>query len=202
MNVLVLSGKQACGPGLPAGKGYLAQLTKRLRGGKQAVQVHHQSVSLPEAGRLLSRLCLTDYDLILLQFDLSVSGLPVTPVGRLLRRGKLWLLGHRGTYWNELRTHLSNILLQVRVFNRRVVLISPLPHAGGLEQQLASLAGAVYAQASTEWEVPLFNVSHHLSGGEELFQSNVCGRLSAVAHELLASELHAFISEPTYTLWS
>lgn len=201
MNILILGGKQASGAGLPDGKSYVAQFVRRLRA-TRPVRVDHRSVSLVEAGRVVRRLPLADYDLILLQFDLSVSWLPNTPIRRLAMRAKLWLAGHHLSQLRLLRGQLADVLVQVRVVNRQVVLLSPLPQGRRLEQQFAELAEVIYAHESTQWQVPLFPVSQNLSGGDELFQPESADTLSAVAHELLASELHTFVTKPTYTLWS
>lgn len=201
MNILILGSTQACGPGLPTGKSYTAQFVRRLRAGRHPVEIDYRPVGMAEASRLLAQLHLSDYDLILLQFDSLLDWLPDEPVARLLMRAKLWLKRHRLAQLQPLRDHLVKILLQVRVHNRQVVLMSPLPHHKGLEQQLVQLMHAVYVQESREWQVPLFDVSQHLSGGDELFQTGSSEKLSAVAHELLGSELHTFITEPTYTLW-
>jgi len=202
MNVLILGGKQACGPGLPGGKGYIAQFVRRLQAARQSVRVDYRPVSIVESNRLVARLQLADYDLILLQFDLPTDWLPATPVRRLAMRATLGLSGTRLVQLKSLRYQLASLLMQVRVFNRQVVILSSLPHRRPLEQQLIQLADSIYTQECTEWQVPLFNVSHYLSGGDELFQAGSADQLSAVAHELLASELHTFITEPTYTLWS
>ena len=202
MNVLILGGKQACGLGLPDGKNYVAQFIRRLRVAKNAIQVDYHLVTLAEATQLLPSLRLSDYDLILLQFDLSLHWLPVNPVRRLLMQGRLLLQGNRLSQIKTLRQQLAKVLLEVRVYNRQVVLMSPLPHSRALEQQFIQLTQTVYTQESREWQVPLFRVSQHLSGGDELFQAGSLDRLSNVAHEVLGSELHTFITEPTYTLWS
>ena len=201
MNVLILGGAQASGPGLPNGKSYVAQFIRRLRVNRQPVQVDHHFVNMAEAVRLLPRLPLADYDLILLQLDLSFGWLPAQPVHRLLMQGTFLLNGTRLSYVKTLRGQLAKVLLQVRVYNRQVVLMSPLPHQRGLEQQLIRLARTVYVEESREWQVPLFDVSQRLSGGDELFLTGSSDKLSAVAHEVLGSELHTFITEPTYTLW-
>ncbi|XWW44348.1 hypothetical protein JYG30_16420 [Fibrella sp. USSR17] len=202
MNVLILGGKQACGPGLPDGKSYVAQFVRRLQAVRQSVKVDFRAVTLTEANRLLPKLRLSEYDLILLQFDLPLNWLPTEPVRRLAMQALFKLSGVRIAPLNSLRAQLADLLLQVRVFNRQVVILSPLPHTQRLEKQLLQLANSVYSQACTEWQVPLFNVSQCLAGGDELFQVETADQLSAVAHELLASELHTFITEPTYTLWS
>ena len=201
MNILILGGRQACRPELSDGKSYVAQFARRLQAGGQPVQIDCRFVSLSEAGGLLPRLRLAEYDLILLQFDLPVNWLPAKPADRLLMEIKLCLNGHRAARLNALRTQLAHVLLQVRVFNRQVVLLSPLPHRRALEQWFLARAEAVHAQESREWQVPFFNVRRHLPGGDELFQPGSDHHLSAVAHELLASELHTFITEPTFTLW-
>lgn len=201
MNILILGSTQACGPGLPTGKSYAAQFARRLRAARQPIEIDYRPVSMAEASRLLPKLRLSAYDLILLQFDSPLDWLPNKPVGRLMMRAKLCLKGHRLAQLQTLRKQLVKVLLQVRVYNRQVVLMSPLPHREALEQQLVQLMCAVYVQESREWQVPFFDVSQHLSGGYELFQTGSVDKLSAVAHELMGSELHTFITEPTYTLW-
>lgn len=202
MNVLILSGAQACKLDVHAGKSYVAQFVRRLGGGKSSVQVAHYVVDMPEAMQLLPRLHLASYDLILLQFDLPLGWLPVRPISRLVMQGRLWLNGAKLLPLKMLREQLAQIAVQVRVCNRQVVLLSPLPHRRGLERSVLKLAQMVYEQESRQWQVPLFDVSSHLSGGDELFQTGSPTKLSAVAHEVLGSELHTFITEPTYTLWS
>ncbi|WP_375446318.1 SGNH/GDSL hydrolase family protein [uncultured Fibrella sp.] len=201
MNILILGSTQACGPGLPTGKSYVAQFARRLRSSRHPVEIDYRPVSMAEASRLLPKLRLSAYDLILLQFDSPLDWLPDKPVGRLMMRARLWLGSHRFAQLKTLREQLVKVLLQVRVCNRQVVLVSPLPHRKELEQQLVQLMRAVYVQESREWQVPFFDVSQHLSGGDELFQAGSADRLSTVAHELMGSELHTFITEPTYTLW-
>ena len=201
MNILVLGGKQACGPGLPNGKGYLAQFLRRLNADRQSVQVDYRPVSLYEATQLLPRLRLTAYDLIILQVDGPADWLPKTAARRLLMRGVLSLYGQKLAHFREVRSQLARILLQVQLYRRQVVLMSPLPHENSLEQQVGQLTRTVYAQQSRDWHVPFFDVTRHLPGGDELFQAGASGQLSAVAHEVLGSELHTFITEPTYTLW-
>ncbi|MEZ0541465.1 hypothetical protein [Fibrella arboris] len=202
MNVLILGGAQACGPGLPNGKSYLDQFARRLRSFRHPIQLDHRPVSLEEAVKLLPRLPLSDYDLILLQFDFSMEWIPAKPLDRLLLHGLIRLKGHQFSRLKLLREQLVKVLLQVRVYNRQVVLMTPLPHRRGLERSLLQLAQAIYLQESREWQVTLFDVGQHLVGGDELFQDDSANRLSAVAHELLGSELHTFITEPTYTIWS
>ncbi len=201
MNILIVGGEQACGPGLPTGKSYVAQLIRRIRVARHSVQVDYRYMTLAESSKLLPRLHLADYDLILLQFDLPLNELPARPVSRILMRARLLLDTKRLTQMKILREQLAKALLQVRVYNRQVVLMSPLPHSRGLEQQVIQIAHSVYVQESRDWQVPLFDVSQRLAGGNELFQTGSTDRLSAVAHELLGSELHTFITEPTYTLW-
>ncbi len=202
MNVLILGGKQACGLGLPDGKHYVAQFVRRLQVAKSAIQVDYHLVTPTEAIQLLPSLRLSEYDLILLQFDPLLNWLPVNPLSRLLMQGRLLLYGIRLSQVKMLRQQLAKVLLEVRVYNRQVVLMSPLPHSRALEQQFIQLTQAVYIQESRDWQVPLFRVSQHVSGGDELFQAGSSDRLSEVAHEVLGSELHTFITEPTYTLWS
>ena len=201
MNILVLGGKQTCGPGLPTGRGYLAQFLRRHRADRRSVQVDYRPVTLAEATQLLPRLRLTVYDLIILQFDTPLSWLPKTASRRLLMRGTLGLYGQKMACFQDVRSQLSRVLLQVQLYRRQVVLMSPLPHAGRLEQQVGQLTRTVYVQQSRDWQVPLFDVMAHLPGGDELFQADSPDHLSAVAHEVLGSELHTFITEPTCTLW-
>ncbi|MBO0948752.1 SGNH/GDSL hydrolase family protein [Fibrella forsythiae] len=202
MKVLILGGTQACGPGLPPGKSYMAQFVRRLRSSRHQVQVDNHLVNMVEAVRLLPQLRLSDYDLILLQFDSPLGWLPSKPVGRLLMHARFWLKRDRLEQAKKHREQLVQVLLQVRVYNRQVVLMSPLPHRNELEQQFIRITQAIYAQESREWQVPLFDLSQHLQGGDELFQAGSSDKLSAVAHEVVGSELHTFITEPTYTLWS
>lgn len=202
MNILILGGTQACGPGLPTGKSYVAQFVRRLKSGRHPIQIDQRSVSLAEAVLLLPQLRLAEYDLILLQFDAPFDGLPAKPVSRLIRQGLFWLKGYRMAQLDTLREQLIKVLLQVRVHSRQVVLMSPLPHVGRLEQQLLQCIQTIYVQESRQWQVPLFSVGDHLPGGDELFQDGSVDQLNAVAHELLGSELHTFITEPSYTLWS
>ncbi|RYF60567.1 MAG: hypothetical protein EOO39_32200, partial [Cytophagaceae bacterium] len=95
MNVLILGGTQACGPGLPPGRSYIAQFVRRLQSSRHPVQLDHRLVNMVEAARLLPRLRLSDYDLILLQFDSSLDWLPAKPLERLLMHARLWLKGDR-----------------------------------------------------------------------------------------------------------
>ena len=93
---------------------------------------------------------------------------------------------------------LALILLQVQMHRRQVVLLSPLPHKRAPEQQAVQLATYLCRQQARDWQVPLFDVAQCLTGGDELFQPHADDRLSAVAHELLGSDLHTFITEPSY----
>ncbi len=202
MNILILGGKQAFGPGLPPGRGYVAQLVRRVRAQGQTIAVDHHPVSLAEAIALIPRLRLERYDLILLQFDQVPLPLPVMAPARLALRLKLRLGGSRLAVWQPVRQQLATVLTQLRAYRHRVVLLGPLPHRQPLENQLAQLARrVVYAPLCHDCQVFLFDVSQHLTGSEAEFQSNSTNQLSAVAHEVLGSELHTFITEPTYTLW-
>ncbi|MEZ0486855.1 hypothetical protein [Fibrella aquatica] len=202
MNILVLGGKQAYKSEMPDSKSYLAQFARRIRKTGNPVKIDHRPVALAEATQLIPQLQLSDYDLILLQFDLPLDWLPITPVSRLGMRTTLWLRGMRFLLLKDVRRQLAQVLLQVRVCNRQVILITPFPNRRGLEQQLTQLTHTVYVQESLEWQVPLFDVSKQLSCGDEFFRNGSMDQLSTVAHELLGSELHTFITEPTYTLWS
>ena len=202
MNILVLGGKQAFGPGHPPGSGYVAQLARRVRARGQAVALDHYPVSLPEAIRLIPRLRLAAYDLILLQFDPPLETVPASAPARLALRLKLRVWGQRLGVWRAFGQQLATVLVQVRAVRHQVVLLTPLPHRRGLEQQMGQLAQQrVYAPQSNDCQIFLFDVGQHLTGGEETFQASSSHLLSAVAHEVLGSELHTFITQPTYTLW-
>lgn len=78
MNILILGGTQAFGTGLPISKSYVGQLARRLRTDGHSVQVdQYGPLLLEEAGTLLSRLRLYQYDCILLQLgDAELRCLP------------------------------------------------------------------------------------------------------------------------------
>lgn len=201
MNILVLGGIQASGPGLPSGKSYMAQFIRRLKTPRQPVQVDYYCVGLADAVDLIPQLQLAHYDLILVEIAPDLAWLPTSTGRRLLLRGKLAMRGHRLNSLKTMRRQLATLLLQVRVVHQQVVMLSPFPREKGLERQVIRQINSIWEQECRDLHIPYFNLDQHLQGGDELFLPDSPRRLSAVAHELVGSELHAFITEPTYTVW-
>lgn len=212
MNILILGGMQAYGPGLPGGKSYVSQLIRRLRADGYAVQVdQYGPLTLPEAATLLSRLKLYDYDYLLLQLgDAELAQPyrwpvchPVThlnpSLGTWLRRRvsqlHLWARRHQTAPMRVLRHQLATVLMLVQPYRNRTLMVPPLPQrrAGSALQQ--ALTQSLFLDESRLWGVPCYDVATLLDHDSLLFQTDTTDDLNELAHELLGSTLHTQLIE-------
>lgn len=201
MKVLVLGGKQAFGPGLACGQSFVGQLARRLRAEGGSVQIdQYGPLTLNEANTLLSGLRLHQYEVILLQFgEAELSALfraqRLSWWGRLLAWGAWLLRGDHTTPWRQLRHQLATVLMLVQPHRRHTLLLSPLPQRSPAPKRVQRMARRLFLDEARLWAVPGVDVGTLLGTDTEFFQPGSATDLSALAHELLGSELHTLISE-------
>ncbi|MBO0931301.1 hypothetical protein [Fibrella aquatilis] len=165
ISILLLGGRQASGPGLAAENSYIAQLTRRFRADGLQPTVHtFYPIDLKEAGNWLKLQPLALYDLVVLQPDFGSLSSGI------------------------LRQQLSILLGHVHMVRHRTVLITPLPQR--TRKRLRTKRRAICLGVARRWVIPCLDTSAVLQAGDEFFQVGTDENLSAVAHELLASELH------------
>lgn len=172
LTILLLGGRQAQAPGLLPGAGYPAQLTRRFQAdGLQPVLHVVLPTTLNQAGAWLKHQPLEPYDLILLQpnFDNLTGG--------------------------ELRQQLSVMLGHVQPVRHRTLLITPLPQR--TNKSVRNKHKTICLEVARNWGIPCFDTTSVLQTGDEFFQAESPENLSAVAHELLGSELHEAYSSLT-----
>ena len=163
--ILLIAGRQANGPGLAGGSSYIAQLARRLQAGGLEPTVHRlQPTDLTAASAWLVKQPLSDYDLIVLQPDF----------GRLAA--------------HKLRQQLSILLGHLYQVRSRTCLLTPLPQRGRSFRRTKQRA--ICLDVARNWGIPCFDTTGVLGPGEEFFQAGAREDLSAVAHELLGSELY------------
>jgi hypothetical protein len=191
MKILLLGGKQAFGPGLDAGKSYVAQLLRRLRADGYAVQLdQYGPLTLGEASDLLAKLRLYRYDVILLQLgEADTEAVIYTPLRKLWLR----LRRDRATRLRQLRHQLATVLMLVQPYRHKTLLLSPLPQQ--THSILHRLARYVFLDEARLWTVPSVDMDTVLESSQEFFQAKTDENLSPLAHELLGSELHSLIND-------
>ncbi|MEZ0609992.1 hypothetical protein ACAW74_15855 [Fibrella sp. WM1] len=209
MNILILGGIQAYGPGLPDRKSYVGQLIRRLRADGYAVQVdQYGPLTLPEAATLLSRLKLYDYDYLLLQLgDAELQEkwpvrYPISQPGRVLgtwlqrqiSQLHLWMRRHQTAPMRVLRHQLATVLMLAQPYRNRTLMVPPLPQrrASSLQQTLTQ---SLFLDESRLWGIPCFDVASTLNQESLLFQTDTTDDLNELAHELLGSALHTQLLE-------
>ena len=165
ITILLIGGRQASGPGLSAGAGYVAQLTRRFNAdGRQAAVHTMHPADLKDASNWLKLQPLANYDLVLLQPDFGTLSA------------------------SELRQQLSILLGHVHVVRHRTLLITPLPQRA--RKMLRNKRRAICLEVARSWVIPFLDTTDILQSGDEFFQPGADEDLSAVAHELFASELY------------
>jgi hypothetical protein len=163
--ILLIAGRQANGPGLLGGSSYIAQLARRLQADGLEPAVHMlQPPDLNEASAWLAKQPLSRYDLIVLQPDF----------GRLEA--------------HKLRQQLSILLGHLHLVRSRTFLLTPLPQRGRSFRR--NQQRTICLDVARNWSIPCFDTTGVLGPGEEFFQAGTQEDLSAVAHELLGSELY------------
>ncbi len=166
--ILLIAGRQANGPGLPGGSSYMAQLTRRLQAdGLEPVVYELQPPDLSEASMWLVNQPLSRYDLIVLQPDF----------------GKL--------AFREVRQQLSILLGHLHQVRGRTCLLTPLPQRGRSFRRTQQRS--ICLDVARNWGIPCFDTTDILGAGDEFFQAGAQEDLSAVAHELLGSELYEVV---------
>jgi hypothetical protein len=191
MKILLLGGIQAFGPGLANSKSYVAQLLRRLRADGHQVRLdQYGPLTLGEAGDLLAKLRLYQYDVILLQLgEADVEAVAYTPLHTLWLR----LRRDRATRLRQLRHQLATVLMLVQPFRHKTLLLSPLPQQ--THSILHRLARYVFLDEARLWTVPSVDMNTVLESSPEFFQAGANENLSPLAHELLGSELHSLLNE-------
>lgn len=143
----------------------MAQLTRRLRANGLESVVHLLCPrDLNEASAWLAEQPLRQYDLIMLQPDFGQ------------------LTAHK------LRQQLSVLLGHLHPVRNRALLLTPLPQRGRSFRRIKQRTICLHVARS--WGIPCFDTTGVLGRGEEFFQIGAQKDLSAVAHELLGSELY------------
>jgi hypothetical protein len=191
MNILLLGGTQAFGPGLSNQKSYVAQLLRRLRADGHQVQLdQYGPLALNEASDLLAKLHLYRYDVILLQLgDAEVDSVTLPT----LRRLWLGLRRDRASHLRRLRHQLATVLMLVQPYRQKTLLLSPLPQS--TPSLLHRLARYVFLDEAQLWAVPSVDTDAVLESSPEFFQPEATCNLSSLGHELLGSELHGLLND-------
>ncbi|MBO0935583.1 hypothetical protein J2I47_03380 [Fibrella sp. HMF5335] len=165
ITILLIAGRQANGPGLAAGSSYIAQLTRRLQADGLEPVVHlFRPFNLDEVSAWLAKQPLMRYDLVIFQPDF----------GKLLAR--------------KLRQQLSVVLGHLHPVRNRTFLLTPLPQRNRYFRRIRQRT--ICLAVARVWGIPCFDTTDILGSGEEFFQADAREDLSAVAHELLGSELY------------